>query len=87
MAAKTDNLRIIPISASIWVKNIVEIPSHLLLDITNIFLILLTWSDDVRQYGGQQIKNPKKMTDTILQISAINKQMYVLFKQLEMMII
>ena len=73
MAAKTDNFRISPISANIWIENLSEIPRYMLLDTINTFLILLNWSHDVSQYGGQKPENFQKIPDIYFTISATNQ--------------
>jgi len=43
-----------------------KIPKYVLLDTLITFLILLIWSDDSSQHGGQNHENPQKMHDTNL---------------------
>ena len=49
----------------------------MLLGKINTFLILLNWSDDDSQYGGQKLENLPKMHDINLQISATSKIMSI----------
>ena len=73
MATKTDNFRISPISAKILVKNKCVTPRYMLLDTINTFIILLNWSVDVSQNGGQKFENLPKMHDINCQKSATNQ--------------